>query len=687
MILLRIISVLRAHPRIAAALAGAAAIAVADLVLPPPLHRGDDLAVIVEDRNGARLNAFANSQGRWRFAADLDAVDPVFLKELIEVEDKRFYSHPGVDPLAVLRAGRSAASAGRVVSGASTITMQTARLLEPRPRTFGSKLIEAARALQIERRLSKDEILTLYLTLAPYGGNIEGVRAASLHYFDKEPRALSASERALLIALPQSPEARRPDRRPAAARAARNFVLARLSRDGLIAPDIAAEAASDPVVRPRTDQARLAYHAAQEVARASKGKSTIRTTLDFSKQTATEGIIRSHAAAFADGATAAAVVVDAATGEALASVGSSSLNAPGGWIDLTTRDRSPGSLLKPFIYAFAFEDGVADEDTLIDDMPRGFGGYRPENFDRSFRGEVRVREALQHSLNVPAVAALERVGAERFSALLAGAGAPIRRRRTPDHSSSLALALGGGGLTLRDIATLYTGLADGGAVKPLAFALDHPRADPVHLMTPETAERIGAILKGAPALAGRAPAALSGRAPVVAYKTGTSYGYRDAWAAGFADGLVIVVWVGRADGAPRPGVTGRIAAAPILFDLFDAFAAERTLRIADADTEVASSAANRRMAAALAAAPPSIVFPAPGSELYLSERAAQAGVALAAAGGASPYRWYVDGVEASAEQFGERSLWRPARAGFYDLSVVDANGRAASAKVRVAAID
>jgi penicillin-binding protein 1C len=687
MILERIKALARRRPRLAALGALMCFGVAADLFLPPPLHRADDLSVIVEDRNGATLNVFATSGGRWRFKADLDAIDPDFVADVVAMEDQRFWRHWGVDPLAVARAGKSAASAGRIVSGASTITMQTARLLEPRPRNLGSKFIEAVRAAQIERRLSKREILELYLTLAPYGGAIEGVRAASLFYFDKEPAALSPAERALLIALPQSPEARRPDRRPEAAMAARNTVLQRLAAKGRIDAAEASEATGDTVRRPHTAFARIAYHATSRLASEARGKSGARSTLDFEKQATAERIVAARAESYADGATAAAMVVDAATGEVLASVGSSSLDVAGGWIDLTARDRSPGSLLKPFIYAFAFEDGAADEDTVIDDMPRGFGGYRPENFDRTFRGEVRVRDALQHSLNIPAVAALERVGAERFGALLAGAGAPIRRSSSADDRSSLALALGGGGLTMRDVATLYTALADEGRVKPLVWRIDDARKPASQLFAADTAHRIGAILKGAPALEGRAPAALSDAAPAVAYKTGTSYGYRDAWAAGFADGLVIVAWVGRADGAPRPGATGRSEAAPILFDLFDAFASTRALKIADADTEALTGLANRRMAMAMRASPPTIEFPAPGTELFLSDRSADAGVALAASGGVAPYRWYVDGAVAPIDDVGGRALWRPARAGFYDIAVVDSRGVASSAKVRVAAIE
>lgn len=667
-------------------LAFAAAIAALDALFPPPISRANEVSALVADRNGYWLHAFATKEGRWRFSADLDDVDPVFIRELVAIEDKRFWSHWGVDPIAVARAGLGAARSGRIVSGASTITMQTARLLEPRRRNLGSKLIEMVRAAQLERRLSKRQILELYLTLAPYGGNLEGVRAASLIYYGHEPERLTPAERAMLIALPQAPEARRPDRRQAAAKAARNLVLDKLAGAGMLDPEIAAESSNAPVIGQRKIFPRFAYHAAAELARArTGGQSVIRSTIDIAKQQTAERLVAEYAARAQDGATAAAIVVDSKTGDVLASVGSSGLHVSGGWIDLTNRIRSPGSLLKPFIYALAFEDGVIGPDTVIDDMPRGFGGYRPENFDRTFRGEVRVKDALQHSLNVPAVATLEKVGVERFAAILRNAGARIFQRKRANSAPSLALALGGAGVAMRDVAILYDGLANGGRVRALNWLMtDEPPSEGVQLFEPETAERINAILRSAPALAGRAPAALSASAPVIAYKTGTSYGYRDAWSAGHADGLTIVVWVGRADGAPRPGETGRKAAAPLLFALFDAMTDGRSLRPVDPPDDTYSPGLVR-LAPPSAASPPTILYPVPGSEIYAGSFGGD-GVMFAASGGAGAYRWYVDGEEIRQDAEAGRAIWRPASTGFFDIAVVDAKGLSAAAKVRVAAI-
>ena len=665
-------------------------VAAADALAPPPLHRAEDVSALALDRNGQWLHAFATDEGRWRFQADLDAIDPVFVERLIAIEDKRFYAHWGVDPLAVMRAGASAVRSGEIVSGASTITMQTARLLEPRPRTIGAKLIEMLRALQIERRLSKHEILELYLTLAPYGGNIEGVRAASLLYFDKEPVRLTDAEQALLIALPQAPEARRPDLRGAAAAKARKGILHKLAASGALTPLRAQEAGEAALPDERYAFRRLAYHAAHRLSSAREGGTFI-TTLDAALQAQAEAALRAyvanHAEEAGDGATAALLIVENDTRAVRAAVGSSGLDAEGGWIDLTRAARSPGSALKPFIYALAFEDGLAGPSTVIDDMPRSFGGYSPENFDRSFRGEVRLREALQHSLNLPAVRALERVGAARFSATLHEAGVNLKTPARADEKPGLTLALGGAGVTAQELAVLYAALGDDGTTQPLRWTQAEENGvsqKGYRLMSPVSAERISAILADAPSLEGRAPAHLSRSALRVAFKTGTSYGYRDAWAAGHGGGHTVIVWAGRADGAARPGQTGRRAAAPLMFEVFDMLErhGERSGPLLMADESGRAGAPLARLDAAPRLSPPEIVFPRHGVEVYLS---AQRGFALAARGGAAGYQWYVNGELLPRESTSGRALWRPDTAGFYNVTVVDAAGRRAQSKVRVIA--
>ncbi len=658
------------------------AVALADIALPPPIERADDLSPLALDRNGEWLHAFANGEGRWRLFADLDEIDPVFVERLIAVEDKRFYNHMGVDPLAVMRAGASAARSGRIVSGASTITMQTARLIEPRPRNFGSKAVEMLRALQLERRLSKREILELYLSLAPYGGNLEGVRAASLSYFGKEPTRLTDAEQALLIALPQAPEARRPDLKSENAKAARAGILQKLVQLNALDETRADEANDARLPHARQTFPRVAYHAAATLTRREP---LIRTTLDARLQQQAEALVARYASEFDDGATASLLIVDNKTRAVRASVGSSDLAAPGGWIDLTAAMRSPGSTLKPFIYALAFDDGRLAANTIINDMPRAFGDYSPENFDRVFRGEVRARDALQHSLNLPAVAALSAIGADRFLASVDAAGIKVKAKTRADKKPGLALALGGAGVTAQDLARLYAGLADGGVVKPLVWT-DETDAPASHrLFSDDAARRINAILADAPALEGRAPAVLAKGAARIAFKTGTSYGYRDAWAAGHngnvADpGYTVVAWVGRADGAPRTGETGRKAAAPLLFDAFDLI--DTTLNAGpgvEVNEEADDAPAIVRLSRPAQATPPSIIFPRDGVELFVGNESR--GFALAARGGAGGYHWYADG-EAIRIEAG-RPVWTPSSSGFYDITVVDGAGRSAASKVRV----
>ncbi|HEX2559080.1 penicillin-binding protein 1C, partial [Phenylobacterium sp.] len=549
------------------------AVAVLDAVFPPDLTRAEQASAVVLDRRGAWLRALPVESGRWRLRADLERTDPRFVERLVAIEDSRFWLHPGVDLLAVTRAAAQAAVTGRIESGASTLTMQTARLLEPRPRTLPSKLIEMVRAVQLEARFSKREILAMYLTLAPYGGNLEGVRAASLSYFGHEPESLTDAEQALLIALPQAPEARRPDRRPEAARFARRAVLDKMVRRRAIAETAAAEAEAEPLPG-RAPFPALAWHAAGELARAAdRGEASVVSTIDAALQARLEPLAAAAARAQGPETTVAILVVEVKGRAVRAAVGSSGLSASGGWIDMTRARRSPGSALKPFIYAFAFEDGIAAPDTQIEDSARRFADYAPENFDRVFHDKVSVREALAQSLNMPAVATLEKVGASAFEARLDGAGVELVRPRADSRAAGLAIALGGVGISLRDLAVLYAALGDGGIAKPLAWTEDEAqrrgRERGRRLVAQDAAVQVLDILRETPPPQGFSPAALTRGRPAMAYKTGTSYGFRDALAAGVVGGHAVIVWTGRADGGARGGLTGRDAALPILFDVAD----------------------------------------------------------------------------------------------------------------------
>lgn len=654
----------------------------ADTLFPPDLSRGQRSSPVVLDWRGVWLRALPVENGRWRIRADLKRTDKSFVRRLIAIEDARFWRHDGVDPAAIVRAAGSALLRGRIVSGASTLSMQTARLLEPHPRTLGAKLVEMVRAVQLEARYSKKEILALYLTLAPYGGNLEGVRAASLSYFGHEPETLTLGEQALLIALPQSPEVRRPDRNPTEARAARHLVLQRMVKTRL-ATRAEADEADTEALPTRSAFPALAWQATGQLARAALvGQASVVSTLDATLQSRLEPLAAAYAREQGAEATAAIIVVETRSRAVRALVGSGGLDRPGGWIDMTLALRSPGSALKPFIYAFAFDDGIAAPDTEMQDVQTRFADYQPEDFDRVFRGKVTAREALSHSLNVPAVQLMERIGPAHFLARMESAGVSLVLPDAKTRAPGLALALGGEGITLRDMAVLYCALGDEGLAKPLAWteedARRRERSRGSRLVRPEAARQVLDILRDAPAPKGRIPGALTLGGPGMAYKTGTSYGFRDAVAAGVVGGYVIIVWTGRADGGARGGFTGREAALPMLFDAADILSAPRTAppRIAPRAPPGALTTVERPDHG------PNLVFPPDGATVQV-EAFGPSSRGLVLSAGGEGLSWYIEGKPVPSDPVSGRPVWRPAAAGFYELMVVDSQGREARAKVRI----
>ncbi len=651
---------------------------------PPPLGKGLDTSHAVLDREGRLLRAYATESGLWRLPAGVADVDPRFFQILFAYEDRRFRNHHGVDPLAMARAGLQFGTSGHIVSGGSTLTMQVARLLEPRrQRSLAAKARQVLRAIEIEHALSKDDILALYLTLAPYGGNLEGVRAASLSYFGKEPRRLTLGEAALLVALPQSPELRRSDRHPAAAQAARDRVLDRVARAGAIAADEVARAKLEPVAQARHALPLYAPQAADQVIAAEPDARIHRLTLDLPLQITLEGLARERARAMGPDISIAIVAVDNASGEVRARVASSDYFdvRRSGQVDMTRALRSPGSTLKPFIYGLAFEDGFLHPETLIDDRPIRYGNYAPENFDLTFQGTVTVRKALQLSLNVPAIAVLEKVGTDRLAARLRSAGASLVLPK--GEAPGLAMGLGGVGVTLSDLTMLYAGLARGGEARPL-IERGGDSAMARRLIDPVAAWYVGNVLIGAPP-PDNAP---HGR---IAFKTGTSYGYRDAWAIGFDGRMTIGVWVGRADGAPVLGLVGRASAAPILFDAFSRSGQAPMALVAAPKGAIFAANAKlplplQRYRAGLAgeaAEAPRIMFPPDGARLEVAAGEAAAPVALKVAGGAAPLTVLVNGVPVPAPA-GRRTLFfMPDGRGFVRVTVMDARGSSDSVLVRI----
>ncbi|HEY1473922.1 MAG TPA: penicillin-binding protein 1C [Pseudolabrys sp.] len=653
---------------------------------PPPLGKNIETSHVVLDREGKLLRAYATSEGRWRLPATEKDVDPRFLKLLFAYEDKRFYRHDGVDLLALGRAAVQFVSSGHIVSGGSTLTMQVARLLEPREqRSISAKLRQIARALELEHALSKAQILSLYLTLAPYGGNLEGIRAASLSYFGKEPRKLSLAEAALLVALPQSPELRRPDRFAQAAQAARDRVLERAAAAGVLPRDEIAHAQSVGVPHERKPLPVQAPHAADQVVAAEPDRRIHRLTVDAGLQKTLQDLARERAHALGPQISVAVLAVDNESGEVRARVASADYfdERRAGQVDMTQALRSPGSTLKPFIYGLGFEDGLLHPETLIDDKPARYGSYTPENFDLTFQGTVTVRRALQWSLNVPAIAVLGKVGVSRLSARLTQTGAALVLPK--GEAPGLAMGLGGVGVKLSDLVMLYTGLARLGSALPLTERQGEVPKNPRRLLDPVAAWYVGNILIGAPP----PDNAMPGR---IAFKTGTSYGFRDAWAVGFDGRMTIGIWVGRPDGAPVPGLVGRAAAAPILFDAF-ARTGSAPAPLAHAPKGAVFAATNKLPPplqrfisggdASAASEPPRIMFPPDGARIELAKGANPEAVALKITGGAAPLTVMVNGVPLAAQGSRRTLFFEPDGPGFVRLTVMDARGASDSVSIRL----
>ena len=642
---------------------------VAATALPPTLG---ETSVEIRDRTGALLRAFQVGNGIWRLAVQPDQVDPRYLALLVRYEDKRFWTHRGVDPLALLRAGWQALRHGGPVSGGSTLTMQVARLREDGSTgRWAGKLRQIRVALALERRLGKRDILALYLTHAPFGGNLEGLRAASFAWFGKEPRRLTAAQAALLVALPQAPESRRPDRHPEIARQARNRVLHRVAAQGALPADEAAAARRAPVPQSQRAFPQLAPHLADALRARDPGQPRHDLTIDAQLQGALQALAAQAARRAGPDLSLALLVADHRSGEILAAVGSPGYGAArDGFVDMTTALRSPGSLLKPLIYGLAFDQGLAHPETLIHDGPVDFDGYAPRNFDGAYRGDIRVRAALQQSLNIPVVRLTEALGPARVIAALQRSGV---QARIPGGRPGLAIALGGMGMRLQDIVQLYAALAAGGQGVSLRSEKTAPRSETNPVLSPEAAWQVGNILAGLPP----PPGAQAGR---LAYKTGTSYGHRDAWAVGYDGRHVIGVWIGRPDGTPVPGAFGGDLAAPVLFEAFGRLKPAFDRLPPPPPATLISAAAD--LPPPLRRFRPRGSFEAPGAALRLTfppdgARLAADGapVTVKLSGGAAPFSVIANGSPALTGQHAREVELPYPGAGFSTLVVVDRNGR------------
>lgn len=549
-------------------IAGVLAVALlwlADRLWPLPMP-GDDLARVVLAEDGTPLWRFADTDGVWRYPVSPEEVSPLYLEALLTYEDRWFYSHPGVNPLALARAAWLNLRGGRVVSGGSTLSMQVARLLDPHERTLTGKLRQLWRTAQLEWHLSKREILQLYLNRAPFGGTLQGVAAASWAYLGKSPMHLTPAEAALLAVLPQAPSRLRPDRHPERAQRARDKVLERLAEYQVWPAQRVREAREEPLLLAPRQEPALAPLLARRL-NSANSPPLIRTTLDAALQRRLEDLLLGWRARLPERTSAALLVVESRTMAVRAYLGSIDLadERRFGHVDMVHALRSPGSTLKPFLYAMAMDDGLIHSESLLQDVPRRYGDYRPGNFSMGFSGPVSASSALALSLNLPAVQLLEAYGPKRFAAQMRMGGMPLVL--PPLAEPNLSLILGGAGSRLEDLVGGYAALAREGKSARIRLQPQDPLVEQ-RLLSPGSAWIVRRILSGQARPDRDLHAELVQR-PQLAWKTGTSYGFRDAWSVGVGPRYLIGVWIGRPDGTPVPGQFGLASAAPLMLQVHD----------------------------------------------------------------------------------------------------------------------
>jgi len=623
----------------------------------------------ITDHQGQWLYATTNPTQKWRFPVEINRLDPLYLQMLLRFEDKRFWRHYGLDPLAMGRAIWQLIKQGRITSGGSTITMQLARLLEPKPRTIRSKIIEILRAFQLESTYTKEEILQAYLTLAPYGGNVEGVVGASMRYFGKPPYVLSISEAATLVSLPQSPEHNRPDRHPEQSKNARDKVLKIAKEAGLLSSSLYAKAADTPIAAQRFPFPRYAPHLSQKLLRKSD-KMVIQTTLDTTLQQQLEQWAAQQGSRLSKGTTLASLVIQNHTASILAYLGSHDMFSPkvAGFVDMIPVPRSPGSTLKPFIYGLGFEKHLIHPNTLIIDKETRFGDYLPHNYSREYTGEVSLAYALQHSLNIPAVKVLQKLGAQVFVERITTLTGKIQ---IPKKQATLPIALGGMGVSLWQIAQLYTALANGGSAPQLHYL---PRetnpTTSLSLLDRQASQMTTAILRTITPPKGHRNSAYK-----IAYKTGTSYGYRDLWTAAYTPEYTVVVWVGRPDNTPQLKQSGREVAAPMAFEIMEMIQALYPMKNWQWDSHYLGNKVPKGLKyfdtrSQKTDTPLRFLYPKEGSR-YRSAGCHDVIVKISLIQGKAPYYWYIDGTPT---KIAGSHIDLPFGQGAHTIAVIDAAG-------------
>ena len=650
-----------------------------DKIYPLSFDRLYDVSTMITSSNTTCAHVFQTKDDKWRLPVTTNDVDARFIKALIYCEDQHFGYHFGINPFSLLRAFGQFASQGRIVSGGSTLTMQVARLLEPRPRNMSSKVIEIYRALQLEVHFSKQEILNMYLTLAPYGGNIEGIQAASYSYFGKSAKNLNPEEIALLIALPQSPRRSFHKVFTPYALKARNALLKRLFNAGFIEMTILQSALKQELPL-RKNLPRHLPHLAQRLRQHNPDLKTIATSINLPLQIYVQNLVTQSLNILPSKVNVAILVVRHATQEVIVYLGSSDFfnNQNQGQIDFTRAIRSPGSTLKPFIYGMGFETGLFQPNTLVNDEVHAYGSYRPGNFNKTFNGSVTIEEALIQSLNIPAVSALNRLGALKFLGLLEEVNI---KPKFPDAYTTpgLSLALGGVGMTLEQLMILYSTLAQGGITSSLKYQPSVSKCE-MRLFSDQTCGWLTEILQ-------KSSLSLDPSYSNIAFKTGTSYGYRDAWVSGYNQDYVVGIWIGRPDGASFGYGTGASLAVPLMQQIFQVLPKHANLQKMTNDGQHFALKKTQKYAhfnehnnhQSL-----KLLFPVHNTKIdFFSSDNQIRKISLQAAGGRRPYTWFINQQLIATKSWRPHLVWHPLEKGFYKITLLDSQGQSASASITV----
>lgn len=538
-----------------------------------PLPPMKPFSLVVYDRNGVMLNTFRTSDGMWRIRTRPEEI-PAGLKQIVLwKEDRYFYLHPGINPFSALRAFAQNIAAGRRVSGASTITMQVARMMEPKQRSYGNKILEVFRAFQLEWRYSKEEILALYLSMIPLGGNIEGLQTGAMMYYRTPLQRLNIAQTLDLILIPNDPNGLRPDRNSDLLFRKRSAMARQLLISGILSDQDIAVADSSRSAAVRTALPKLAPHFSLVLKQLFPKEDQITGSLDLTTQRAAERLLKNHMRSWKQRGVnnGAVMIIDNATSEVTAYVGSENFadTAHGSQVDAVRAVRSPGSTLKPFLYAMRMDGGTLTPKSRLTDVPFDNEGYVAENFDRSFSGMVYADAALRRSLNVPMVYLLRESGMEDLLHLLNAAG--ITSLQTQQTRLGLSMILGGCGVTLEELTRAFTIFPSGGVFRMPSYRRHDSRNSAVrsNVISPSSAYMVTEILSGIdrPDLPNNFES--SKNLPTVAFKTGTSYGKRDAWCIGYSSRYTVGVWIGNVTNKGNPELKGSTSATPLLIDLFN----------------------------------------------------------------------------------------------------------------------